>query len=118
MEAKSVGRWSLFPASASHELAIEGPGPGDVVGPLDDGPAVGEDGELVPLGGEAEHEGVVADRAQGREPGGHLGEVQGLGAAGGNLDGIPAAEGGRVRALGARQPLELAPTAAGTVHLA
>src|SRR5262249_56999298 len=46
-----------------HELRVQRPRLGDVVGPLDDGPAVGEDGELVALGGEPEHVGVVADVA-------------------------------------------------------
>ena len=58
-------RW-VRARSASHELGIERPRLGDVVGPLDDRAAVGEDGELVALGGEPEHERVVADLAQRR----------------------------------------------------
>src|SRR5829696_5578591 len=46
------------------ELRVERPRLGDVVGPLDDRAAVGEDGELVALGGEPEHERVVPDVAQ------------------------------------------------------
>src|SRR3954451_16000669 len=105
-------------SSTPYKLGIEGPGLGDVVGPLDDRAAVGEDGELVAFGGEAEHEGVVPDLAERGEPRGELGEVQGLGASGGHLHGVAAAERGRVRPEGPVEPLELATPATGAVDLA
>ena len=94
--------------SAPHELRVKRPRLGDVVRSLDDRAAVGEDGELVAFGGEPEHEGVVSDLAQRCEPRGQFGEVQRFGSAGGDLDGVAAAERGRVRAQRAVEPLELA----------
>ncbi len=58
-------RQLTFTDSAPHKLGIKRPRLGDVVGSLDDRPAVGEDRELVALGGEPEHERVVPDLAQG-----------------------------------------------------
>src|SRR5208282_2170590 len=45
--------------SAPHKLRIQRSRLGDVIGSLDDRPAVGEDGEFIALGGEPEHECVV-----------------------------------------------------------
>src|SRR5689334_9266486 len=104
--------------STSNELRVERPRLRDVIGPLDDRAAVGEDGELVPLGGEAEHVGVVADLADGPEPARQLGEVEGLGPPGGDLDGVPAAEGRRVRAEPPLEPREIATDATGAIDLA
>src|SRR6516162_6965276 len=100
-------------------LRVQGPRLVDVARSLDDGPPVGEDGELVALGGELQHETVEADRvAHLAEVPRHLLEVQFRRQPMGDLYGIAATQARRLRALFAVEPFESAPAAAGTVHLA
>ena len=83
---------------------VESAGLVDVVGALDDGAAVGEDGELVAVGGELQQEAVVAYVAVDLEMMGQFLEVEAGGAAVRDLDGVAAAETDRVRALLAFEP--------------
>src|SRR5579871_2468747 len=67
-----IGSWFLVLGSSfltPHKLRIKRPRLGDVVCAFDDRPAVREDGEFVTLGREPEHERVVANVAEGGEPG-------------------------------------------------
>ncbi len=83
--------------SATEEASVEGAGEAGVGGALDEGAAVGEDGEGVGRVGEAEEEAVGADVAEGLEAGLQGGEVDGVVVLV-DLDGVAAAE-GDVRAL-------------------
>jgi hypothetical protein len=63
--------------SGADESGVEGAGEGDVGGALDDGAAVGEEGDGVGWALEAEEEAVEADVAVGSETVAHGGEVNG-----------------------------------------
>src|SRR6266851_2962294 len=78
--------------SGADEAGVEGAGEGDVGGALDDGSAVGEEGEGVGWVLEAEEEVVIADGAVGAEAVTHGGEVDGAVMLV-DLDGVAAAEG-------------------------
>ena len=98
MRERGFGREAdLFPWSACIELradeaGVEGAGDNSVGSTLDDGAAVGEEGEGVGGTVEAEEEIVVADAAVGGEAGAHGGEVDGAVVLV-DLDGVAAAEG-------------------------
>ena len=80
--------------SGADEAGVEGAGDGDVGGALDDGAAVGEEGEGVGAAAEAEEEVVGAEVLNvgvGAEAGAHGGEVDGAVMLV-DLDGVAAAE--------------------------
>ena len=80
---------------AADEAGVEGAGEAGVGGALDEGAAVGEDGEGVGRVGEAEEEAVgacVLNLAEALETGFQLGEIQGVVVLV-DLDGVAAAEG-------------------------
>lgn len=78
-------------ALVSDVAGVEGSGLGGIRGALDDGAAVGEEGQLVRLTGEFQDIFVVADSSVRLQAGGHAGEVYCL-MAFVDLDGIAAAE--------------------------
>src|SRR5271166_3091906 len=104
--------------SASHVLRIKRARPRDVVGPLDNGPAVGKNGELKAIGREPEHERVVADGSQTTQSRRQLVEVERSRASHRDLDRIAPAEGRRVRPHPPFEPFEPPLHAAGTIDLA
>jgi hypothetical protein len=78
--------------SGADEAGVEGAGEGDVGGALDEGAAVGEEGEGVGWAFEAEKQVVEADGAVGGKAVAHSGEVDGAVVLV-DLDGVAAAEG-------------------------
>jgi len=76
----------------AEEAGVEGACEADVGGALDEGAAIGEDGEGVGVVGEAEEEAVGADGAERLQAGFELGEVEGVVVLV-DLDGVAAAEG-------------------------
>ena len=78
--------------SGSDEAGVEGAGEGDVGGALDEGAAVGEEGDGVGWALEAEEEIVETDLTVGGEAVAHGGEVHGT-AVLVDLNGVAAAEG-------------------------
>ena len=101
--------------SGTDESGVEGTGKSDVGGALDEGAAVGEEGEGVGWALEAEEEVVEADGAVGSEAVAHGGEVDGTVVLV-DLYGVAAAE-GDVRAADAGQVSELAVGADGAVGI-
>ena len=99
--------------SGADEASVEGAGEGDVRGALDEGAAVGEEGDGVGWALEAEEEIVEADLTVGGEAVAHGGEVHGA-AVLVDLDGVAAAE-GDVRAALAGEVGEEALAADGAV---
>ena len=63
-------RWAAARVLAADVLCLQRAGDGGVVGAGDDRAAVGEDGELVAVDGEAEEEGIARDGADAGEAGG------------------------------------------------
>jgi hypothetical protein len=61
--------------STPHELRIERPQLGDVVGPRDEGAAIEGGGELVPLGRSSELRSILPEISEAGQPTGPLGEV-------------------------------------------
>src|SRR5262249_29468569 len=92
--------------SVADVAGVQSAGLVDVVGSLADGTAVRKDGELVSLGLEAQQKAVVTHLAQRFELFRHALEVEPRRGAMRHLDGVAAAQAGRVRALLPLQPLE------------
>src|SRR5436190_17597597 len=99
-------------------LRIQRPRLVHVARPFDDRPTIGKDSELVAVGRELQQETVVAHVAELAEVAGQLLEIEARRGAMGDLDGVAAAEAGRLRALLAVEPLEPAVFAARTINLA
>ena len=89
-----------------------------VIGPFDDRPAIGEDGELVTIGIELKQEPVVTHVAEHFQVPGQLLEVEPGGGAMRYLHGIAATKARSLRPLVAFKPFEPAMFAAGTIHTA
>ena len=87
-----VGGVWFAAGSGAEEAGVEGAGEAGVGGALDEGSAVGEDGEGVGRVGEAEEVAVGADDSEGLEAGLERGEVEGVEVLM-DLDGVAAAEG-------------------------
>src|SRR5207249_3273622 len=83
-----------------------------------DRPTIGKDGELVAVGCELEEEAVVIHVAKLAEVAGQLLEIEAGRGAMRDLDGVAAAEAGRLRALFAVEPLKPAVLAARTIDFA
>src|SRR5262245_53195019 len=103
--------------SMPHVLRVERLRLVGVVSAFDDRPAVGEDGELVLVHIELEHELVEAHAAQGAEVAGHRREIELAGDALAHLHGVSAAKARRLRPVSAVEPFELPLTATEALHL-
>src|SRR5947209_19268834 len=99
-------------------LRVQGPRLVHVARSLDDGPAVGEHGELITLDGEVEQKTVVIHLAKRLQVARQLLEIKTCGRPLRDLHGIAATQAGGVRALFAVQPLEAPPPAAWAIDFA
>src|SRR5207244_3978527 len=104
--------------SMPNEPRVQRPRLVHVACPLDDRPAVGEDGELVALDHELEQKAVVAHLALRLQVMGQLLEVELARAAVRDLHGVATAKTGRLRAVRPFEPFELAALTARAIDLA